>query len=85
MSRTTLQTLALWVVLAMLLTACVQPVPIAPPAAAPAGEGAAPAASVAAAATGIAQQGDVWTRTTSSDAGNLNPILSDNTASSDVS
>ena len=85
MSLRTFQILALLVVLSMLFTACAQPVPIAPPPAAPAAEGAATAESDSAAATGTAQQGGVWTRTTSSDAGNLNPILSDNTASSDVS
>jgi peptide/nickel transport system substrate-binding protein len=76
--------LALLVVLSMLFTACAQPVPVAPEAAAPAAEGAAPAASGSAAAAGEAEQGGVWTRVASSDAGNLNPILSDNTASSDV-
>lgn len=84
MSRKTFQIPALLVVLSMLFTACAQPVPIAPEAAAPAAGAAAPAAS-GAAATGAAQRGGVWTRVTLSDAGNLNPILSDNTASSDVS
>ncbi len=84
MSRKTFQIFALVVIFSMLFTACAQPLPVAPSAAAPAAADAAPADSGSAAATGTAQRGGVWTRATSSDAGNLNPILSDNTASSDV-
>ncbi len=87
MSRNRFHILALLVVVAMLFTACAQPVPVAPaaPAAPAAGEAAAPAEGAAAAA-GEAQPGGVWSRVTTSDiAGSLSPILTDNTAASDVS
>lgn len=83
MPKHTLKWMVLIAILALVLAGCAQPVPIAPAAEAPAAE--APAAVEGAAeAAGEAQRGGVWTRTTSSDAGSLIPVLQDNTASSDV-
>lgn len=85
MSRKTLNLFALIMVVALVLTACAQPVPAAPAAQAPAGEAAAGTGGEAAAPAGEAQRGGVWSRLTSTDvAGSLNFILSDNAAASDV-
>lgn len=81
-SFTRLITLA--VLSALLLTACAQPMPIAPApeAAAPSGEQA--AAGESAAAPGEIVPGGVWTRILGADASNLNPILYDDSSSSEV-
>jgi peptide/nickel transport system substrate-binding protein len=78
-------TLTLLTILAMLLAACAQPVPVAPaeaPAAPAESGGAAGGAAVAAPDEIVA--GGVWRRISWSDASILNPILSADTASSDV-
>ena len=79
-SFTRLITLA--VLSALLLTACAQPMPIAPApeAAAPSGDQAAAGESTA--APGEIAPGGVWTRILGADASNLNPILFDDSSSS---
>jgi peptide/nickel transport system substrate-binding protein len=74
------------VLLALVITACAQPAPMAPEVAPAAGSSDAPAASTGgeAATTGEAVPGGVFQRNSSADASNLNPILYDDTASGAV-
>lgn len=75
--------LSILALVAVLVSACAQPVPVAPSAEAPAAE-AETAAAGAAAAAGETQEGGVWTRIIGSDASNLNPILYDDATSNEV-
>jgi peptide/nickel transport system substrate-binding protein len=70
-------------VLALVLAACAQPMPIAPSAAPTAAAGE-EAAAAAPAPAGEAQAGGIWRRASIADAENLNPILSSEAASSAV-
>ena len=83
MQRTLLPFVSILVAMALILSACAQPVPIAPeeaPAAAPAAE----AAEGAAPAPDQITPGGIWIRGELSDPSILNPILSTDTASSGV-
>ncbi len=75
--------LSILALVAVLVSACAQPVPVAPAAEAPAAEAETGAAGEAAAA-GETQEGGVWTRIIGSDASNLNPILFDDATSNEV-
>jgi peptide/nickel transport system substrate-binding protein len=83
-SRKFFSLVVLLAMLTMLVAGCVQPVPMAP-ADAPAAEGGEAAGEeAAAAAAGEIVPGGTWTEASSADASNLNPILMDDTASSDI-
>lgn len=71
------------IVMALILTACAQPVPVAP-AEAPAAPAAPEGAAAAAPAPDQITPGGIWIRASSADASNLNPILSTDSASSAV-
>jgi peptide/nickel transport system substrate-binding protein len=72
-------------VLALIVAACAQPVPVAP--AAPAGEtaGENQAGTSSQSAAGEAKPGGIWRTASIADAENLNPILSSDSASGNVS
>jgi peptide/nickel transport system substrate-binding protein len=85
MHRPSFVALTLLTILATILAACAQPIPIAPseaPAAETEGEGAASGSE--AAASGEAQPGGVWRRASIADAEMLNPILSSDSPSAAV-
>ena len=85
MQRRSFVLLTLLLIFAMALSACAQPVPIAPEDAPAAAESAAATGSTEAAApTGDITPGGVWTRASLSDASILNPILSSDNASSAI-
>lgn len=74
----------LLVLFVLVLSACTQPVPLAPAAAEPAAADETAGASAESAPAGEAQRGGVWSLTLGSDPTNLNPILYSGTNSSDV-
>ena len=75
---------SLSMIVALVLAACAQPAPMAPADAPAATAPAEEAAAGEAAATGEIVPGGVYIRASNSDASNLNPILNDDTASSDI-
>ncbi|MDQ3248476.1 MAG: ABC transporter substrate-binding protein, partial [Chloroflexota bacterium] len=86
MSRKSFSLFTLLLVFALTFAGCVQPAPIAPgdapAAAAPAAES---ASGDSAAAPDTVAPGGVWTRVSSTDASNLNPITQADAASADIS
>lgn len=75
---------AISTILALILTACAQPVPVVPSTDSGAAPSAAGTADPAGQASGEAQPGGVWVEASIADAENLNPILSSETGSSAV-
>ncbi|MCB9158964.1 MAG: hypothetical protein H6644_22900 [Caldilineaceae bacterium] len=84
MSQRIFVLLSVMLVLALGLSACAQPVPIAPADAPAAADSGAAAGAESAAPAGEAQPGGVWTRASSADASILNPILYSDSSSFDV-